>query len=301
MISVVIPSYNSENTIKECLESIYRQDYSGEVEIILADSSRDSTPELVIQQFPEVKLLHFQQKTDPGSARNSGVKKSRGEVILFIDSDCIAEKSWIDDIIQRHRRFPEIAAVGGATVNGNKSGDEVGLAGYLAEFREFIPEQKPKFVDHVPTLNISYKRRIFEQYGFFDSRYYPQEDLVFNYRLIQAGEKILFDPGIRVLHRHRSDFLGYLKHQKQIGKITARVLQVLPLQGSLIAKNKSMFLAGAPLMPAVKFFKTLKVFLQHNPTLIIKHPIAILYFKIGLLYWLIGFGESVFNGKREGN
>ena len=82
MISVVIPSYNSRHTIESCLNSLLNQSYKGEYEIILADSSVDNTLGIVRERFPQVKLIHFEQKTDPGTARNHGVQQSRGELIL---------------------------------------------------------------------------------------------------------------------------------------------------------------------------------------------------------------------------
>ncbi|RMF56297.1 MAG: glycosyltransferase, partial [Calditrichaeota bacterium] len=181
MISIVIPSYNSATTIERCLSSLYRQDYPGDYEIIVADSSIDETPEIITRQFPEVKLVRFNQKTDPGTARSEGVRNSKGELILFIDSDCEAEDGWIRKMVETHRAFPDVAAVGGAVINGNPEHDNIAWAGYMGEFREFIPQQPPGFVKHIPTLNISYKRWVFDKIGYFNPRFYPQEDLVFNY------------------------------------------------------------------------------------------------------------------------
>ncbi len=294
MISVIIPSYNSQSTIEKCLDALYAQTYRGEFEIILADSSVDKTPEIVTTRYPQVQLIHFERKTDPGTARNHGVKESRGEIILFIDSDCEADREWMEKIVSLHREFPEVAAIGGAAINGNPLHDNVGWAGYMGEFREFIPQQPRGFVPHIPTLNISYKRWVFEKLGYFDPRYYPQEDLVFNYQVTQSGYRILFSPDIRVKHTHRSDFRTFLQHQKKIGHITSRVLKVLPLPGASIARNKILFLTVGPLLPAVKLFRTLMVFIQKNPAIVFRHPMAVIVLKIGLVYWFWGFGKGVF-------
>ncbi|NIV12739.1 MAG: hypothetical protein GWN62_16110, partial [Aliifodinibius sp.] len=152
-----------------------------------------------------------------------------------------------------------MAAVGGSVVNGNNSGDLVGLVGYISEFRDFIPQQPQGFVRNLPTLNISYKRWVFEKYGFFDPRYYPQEDLVFNYNITAKQEKILFIPEIRVRHLHRSKFSYYIGHQKNIGKVTAQVLRILPLPGSRIAKNRILSISIGLFLPIVKYIRTVKV------------------------------------------
>ncbi|GAB4377501.1 MAG: hypothetical protein Kow0042_25360 [Calditrichia bacterium] len=295
MVSIVIPSYNSEKTIYNCLQALHNQNYEGEYEIILADSSVDQTPEIVKEHFPRVKLIRFESKTDPGTARNAGVRQSKGDVILFIDSDCIASEDWVQKICRLHDSHPEVAAVGGAAANGNPSDDEVAWAGYMAEFREYIPENPAGYVWHIPTLNISYKRWVFEKYGYFDSRYYPQEDLVFNYQLTQNGDKILFDPSIIVWHFHRSELQGFFRHQKNIGRITAQVLKILPLQGHFIARNKLLFLITGPVLPLVKFQKTLVYFFRKRKQLLFQHPMAVFFLKIGLFYWYLGFAQGVFS------
>ncbi len=292
-ITVIIPSYNSEKTIFNCLNSLLNQTLKEGIEIILADSSDDETPAIVKKHFPTVNLIHFNKKTDPGTARNAGVKMAIGEIILFTDSDCIVEKNWIEKMITIHKNFPELAGVGGSIENGNKSSDQVAWAGYMAEFRENIPQQKRKYIWHNPTCNISYKAWVFIDDNLFDPRLYPQEDLVFNYNLIKSGYKILFEPDIKISHVHRSSFGSYLRHQKRFGIITAKVLRFTKLPGSGIAKNKILFCLIGYLLPFVKFFKTVYVFLTKNPKLLIKHPFALIILKIGLVYWYFGFVNGV--------
>jgi glycosyltransferase involved in cell wall biosynthesis len=163
MISVIIPSYNSEKTIKQCLGSLINQTYEGEYEIILVDSSNDKTLEIVNSQYPNVKLVHLKSKTDPGTARNIGIRQARGEIIALIDSDCFAMTDWLKRIVEAHGETYNI--VGGVVVNGNAADDIIGWAGYLAEFREFLPGLPKMEVNHIPTCNISYKRIIFDRYG----------------------------------------------------------------------------------------------------------------------------------------
>lgn len=295
MISIIIPSYNSELTIERCLASLQNQTYGGQCEIILVDSSIDKTVQIVEDKFPQVRLFHFPTKTDPGTARNHGVKNSKGDLVLFIDSDCIAEPDWMEKMECYHREHPEVAAIGGSVVNGNHEDDLVGLVGYISEFREFLPQQPQGFVRSVPTLNISYKRWVFERHGFFDPHYYPQEDLVFNHNITSNGEKILFIPEIKVRHHHRSETSHYLRHQKNIGRITAMVLKTVPLPGSSLAKNKLLFVFMGPFLPIVKYMRTIKVFLTKNPGLLMRHPLAFVLLKVGLLYWYSGFFSGVFS------
>ncbi|OPX96105.1 MAG: putative glycosyltransferase EpsH [Syntrophorhabdus sp. PtaU1.Bin002] len=290
MISIIIPSYNSQGTIRGCLDSVLNQSYAGRYEVILVDSSMDDTPKIAAEHYPQVKLIHFEQKTDPGTARNSGIQASNGNLIAFIDSDCIAAHDWLERMADAHST--QYNVVGGAVTNGNSPDDLIGWAGYLAEFREFLPELPKEEVNHIPTCNISYKRIIFERYGYFQGKYYPQEDLVFNHDITRQGERILRDPSIVVAHRHRSGLRDFLGHQREIGSMTAKVLRVTGLEGSFLAKHA--VLAVPMLLPlfAVKFVRTIKVFLQCQPKAILNRPLVLMPLALGLLWWSAGFAQG---------
>ena len=73
-ISIVIPSYNSKQTINQCLNSVLNQSYQGIQEVIIVDSSDDGTDDVIRQLFPSVKLIHLPKKTFPGAALNMGVR-----------------------------------------------------------------------------------------------------------------------------------------------------------------------------------------------------------------------------------
>jgi glycosyltransferase involved in cell wall biosynthesis len=295
MISVIIPSYNSENTIQRCLDALKHQSYQGDFEIILVDSSIDRTPQIVSDNYPDTALIHLDKKTDPGTARNLGIREAKGDIFAFIDSDCVPSKDWLERIAAAHKSMYRI--VGGIVKNGNADHDIIALAGYMAEFREFLPGQSRREMTHIPTCNISYKREIFVEYGFFHGEYYPQEDLVYNYMLTSKGEKILLDPAIVVSHNHRSNFKEFLKHQKKIGAVTPLVLRAAGLPGSFIVKHPIPYAILIPVLPVIKFLKTLIVFLHHQPKIIARRPMAIMVFGIGLIWWTIGFTQGMYTSR----
>ena len=87
-ISFVILSYNSKETISQCLNSVLNQSYRNIVEVIVVDFSNDGTDDIIRQRFPTIKLIHCPKKTLPGSARNIGFKAVKSEYIEFTDTDC---------------------------------------------------------------------------------------------------------------------------------------------------------------------------------------------------------------------
>jgi glycosyltransferase involved in cell wall biosynthesis len=86
-LSVIVPAYNAAAYIVGCLESVLAQTECPTFEVIVVDDgSTDGTHELVERHFPEVRLFR-KANGGPGSARNFGVARARGEVIIFADAD----------------------------------------------------------------------------------------------------------------------------------------------------------------------------------------------------------------------
>lgn len=294
MVSIIIPSYNSERTIARTLNSLLCQNYQGEYEIIVVDSSSDRTPTIIQTQFPTVRLIHVPQRIDPGAARNQGIACARGTIFVFIDADCEAATDWLQRHVTAHNG--DYAVIGGAVLNNRASQNSVGWAGYFCEFREFIPEHPAATVMHIPTCNISYKKWIFEKFGGFQGQYYPQEDLVFNHFLGQQNIKIVFDPAIQVFHTHRTDLKKFLQHQERIGRVTAAVLRKIPLNGSSLVKHRWLTLPIIALLPIVKFFRTIWIFIKFAPATLLRRPLAIGLCFLGLLRWGYGFlSENIKN------
>jgi GT2 family glycosyltransferase len=288
-VTVLIPAYNAAGTIRATLKSLLAQGFDEPFEIIVVDSSSDETPHIIVDEFPNVHLIHKDEQTDPGTARNLGITQAKGEIIACIDADCIAPADWLERMVAAQQAGHEV--VGGTVENGNVEG-LIAWAGYLGEFREWLPVGRPRLVDHVPTCNISYHRSIFARFGGFPTRFYPQEDLLFHWRLSQHGVPIWFDPAIRVRHVHRSTWRAYSRHLRRIGRITARVLKLTGEEGVFLARSPVLTLLAAPMLPLVKWLRTIGVFMSQQPDVLREHTPALAPFLVGLYVWSFGFVEG---------
>jgi GT2 family glycosyltransferase len=256
----------------------------------VVDSSTDDTPAIIRQRFPQVTLITRPQQTYPGTARNLGIQQAQGAIMVFLDSDCLPAADWLARMVAAHKLG--YAIVGGAVLNGTPH-SRVGWAGYISEFREYLPQGQTRPVTHIPTCNISYKVDIFSRYGGFPNEYYPQEDLLFNWTLVKHGERILFAPDIQVTHINRTRLGAYLAHQHRIGQVTAQVLRRTDLPGAWLARRHSLALAALPLLMVVKFIRTLLVFLKWRTAAVWGQPAAWLLVALGLGYWAFGFGRGL--------
>ncbi len=96
MISVVIPALNEERYIGKCLESLDRQNYSGEYEVIVIDNgSEDRTREIARKYCSRV---FHEPDLELYEVRNKGIEVAKGEIIAQIDSDTVASPNWLDEV-----------------------------------------------------------------------------------------------------------------------------------------------------------------------------------------------------------
>jgi glycosyltransferase involved in cell wall biosynthesis len=212
LISVVVPCYNGARTIRRALESLMAQDIASPYEVIVVDSSSDGTDVIVREEFPGVRLIRRETRTPAGAARNLGIGQAQGNIIAFFDADCVADPGWLRHLATAHQT--NVAGVGGSVANGNP-GSLVGWASFLMEFARLAPSSPRRLVSDVASCNCSYRRSVFDKYGFFHDGEFGAEDMHFNWRLARGGVRLLFEPHALVYHLNReriSDFLGHMRH-----------------------------------------------------------------------------------------
>lgn len=106
MISVIIPVYNGEKTIKRCINSIINQTYSNLDIIIVNDGSSDNTQficEEISNNYSFVKVIN-KENAGVSEARNTGIEFSKGEYIIFVDSDDIIEADMCETLLKNNKK-----------------------------------------------------------------------------------------------------------------------------------------------------------------------------------------------------
>ena len=99
-ISVIIPIYNCEKYIKECLSSLIKQTFKNFEIICINDGSNDDTLKILkkFEAKDERIIIFNQNNSGPGIARNIGMKKSKGKYLIFLDSDDIFKKTMLEEL-----------------------------------------------------------------------------------------------------------------------------------------------------------------------------------------------------------
>ncbi|WP_269623063.1 glycosyltransferase family 2 protein [Prochlorococcus marinus] len=204
-ISVVIPTYNRLPILKKCLLALENQrtcnDFKGYEVIVVDDGSTDGTISWI--QLNPHKLTHVhlieQKHSGPGIGRNNGVQNSKGDVIVFIDSDLVVT----DNFLISHSS----ALTKAWQKKGNRLCFTYGSVINTSNFDDPTSE-KHKLSDiswaYFATGNVGIDKEVLENSGLFDPAFklYGWEDLELGERLRQMGTELIKCPNAVGYHWH---------------------------------------------------------------------------------------------------
>jgi len=212
-VSIVIIAKN-EPRIKYTLESLANQTIKPYEVLVVVDDLNDVSAKIAKEYFDKLPIKIVLNDTPGyGGARKTGVEHASGDIIAFIDADCIADKDWIKNLIEVFTKGDVLVQAG--KVIEIKSLDEISIALKQSD------NEGIEFLKFAPTMNFAFSRKLLSIIGNFDPEFSEGgEDLDFCIRLIKAGHRILYNPNAKVYHlKHRSS----LRKAWRDGKSRARV------------------------------------------------------------------------------
>jgi glycosyltransferase involved in cell wall biosynthesis len=199
MVSIVVPVYNGQAHIADCIESLLNQDFkSGSYDIIVVNNRSTDDTANIVKRYPIRNL--FEAKLGPAAARNTGIRASSAHFIAFTDADCIPYSNWLSQII--HAMEKGVIGAGGSILS--YYGDDP-ISQYIDEvvFRQRYNILQ-KIPPHITTANACFLRSALHNIGLFDESfpYAAGEDRDLGERLAMAGSRFVFVPTAAVRHKH---------------------------------------------------------------------------------------------------
>lgn len=210
MVSVIIPAYNAEKTIRGCLDSLMKQDYTEGYEVIVVDDGSTDSTSKIVSEYKDVRFTR-QKNAGPAAARNKGASQARGDIILFTDSDCIPESNWITEMIKPFRNSSDIVGVKGRYKTRQR---EITAKFVQLEYEDkYNYMQKNDHIDFIDTYSAGFKKNVFLEMNGYDTEFPVAcaEDVELSYRLSNKGFKMVFNPDAIVYHIHPNKLSHYLK------------------------------------------------------------------------------------------
>jgi glycosyltransferase involved in cell wall biosynthesis len=216
-VSVIVPAYNVEGTIAQCIESVLAQKTREQFELIVVDDGSIDNTAGVAARYEGVRVLR-QVNSGAGVARNLGAREARGDVLCFIDADCVATPGWLDALLGAIR----------AGADGVKGALLTNQSELIARFTQVEYEDKydrmrrRDRIDFIDMGSAAYRRDVMLGLGEggFDTRYpgASVEDQELSFRLAKLGCDLRFVPEAVVYHRHPTTLRAYARRKFNIGR-----------------------------------------------------------------------------------
>lgn len=243
-VSIIVPTYNEEQCIAACLDSILAQTCKDIIEILVVDACSTDSTLGIIESFrtknDKIRVFTNHKRHVP-YAWNIGIRNSHGDLICIEGAHSYLSKDYIERCVELHREHPDFDNIGGKSVvlprNDTLTARAVAMAishplGIgKAQYRQ---ANKPCFV--YTLFPGCYKRTVFSRVGLYDERLVRGEDQEINDRILKSGGKIYLDPSIQSFFYARGTLKGmvllYFRTGKSIpctSRVMSRVISVRQL------------------------------------------------------------------------
>lgn len=205
--SVVIPIWNGETVLGDCLNALFARSSTALHEVICVDNaSADGSARLIRAQYPQVTLLPQPVNLGFAGGVNVGLHAASGDVLVLLNQDCVVQTGWLDALIAGLADNPSFGIVGGTVLNADGSVHHAGacLQRPLAygEHLHDATDPTPRAVDYVTGALFGITRAAWDAVGPLDDGFYPAyyEETDYCYRARRHGFEIGYVPGATAVH-----------------------------------------------------------------------------------------------------
>jgi cellulose synthase/poly-beta-1,6-N-acetylglucosamine synthase-like glycosyltransferase len=209
-VSVIVPVRDGQSTIADCLDAILATDYPPDLREILAvdNGSSDGTAALI--KARPVSYLH-EPRRGVSHARNRGIAESTGDILVFVDADCVVDTRWLTELV-RPFEDPDVGAVAGDLQHVPPSTPaERQAARLLGNWQRFAFSSDPAYPI---TANAAYRRDVLERIGPFDPHMTRAQDVELGLRFQErSGLRLAYAERATARHRNRTTQLGFFRQQ----------------------------------------------------------------------------------------
>lgn len=212
--SIIIPVYNDAEGLRRCLEALARQSFPiDKAEVIVVDNGSRVSPVEVIAGFGFASLV---MESEPGSyaARNAGVGKATGAILVFTDADCMPHEDWLGNLLARFSRGQAVEAVGGEV--SLVTSDEPTAA---EAYEKVFGFRQSKYISEngfAVTANLAIRRATFDRIGWFSAAVKSGGDRDWGHRLHMAGGRIEYAADAVVYHPARATLRELVRKRRRV-------------------------------------------------------------------------------------
>lgn len=222
-VSVIVPVYNGQATIRRCLDSLVHLDYPKEkLEIIVVDNNSTDDSRRIIERYPVVYV--FEERRSRPRARNRGIEVAHGEIICFLDADCSARPDWVKNLIKGFDQ-EKIGACGGKILAYQPNTWVEKYLNYSSSNFRNILKETPFAGPYIDTANSAYPQKIFREIGLFDETLEYNEDVDISWRICLNEHQLKYVPEATVYREYPGNLVNFCKRFFKSGYYAMTVTQ----------------------------------------------------------------------------
>jgi glycosyltransferase involved in cell wall biosynthesis len=240
IISVIIPVFGAQRYIRRTIEALLDQDYASCYEILMIDNNSLDLSAAIIGEYPEITLLRQPQ---PGSyaARNVGIQKARGEILVFTDPDCVPSRDWLSRIYAS-MRDPTIGILLGHSHSVISSLGLQLLDAYEVHKDAFAFATTDPSLYWGRTNNMAVRASLMRQHGPF-VELHRGADSLFVQQVVQcvSCDVVRYSPELRVTHLEMSGITIYWFKVCLYGRSFMRSNQIIPSRSLTYSERLHVF------------------------------------------------------------
>jgi GT2 family glycosyltransferase len=208
--SVIIPTYNRQAVLKECLDALGRQTVRPQMfeVIVVDDGSADETEQFCRSYQPNYSFQYLRQlNAGAGTARRRGVQHAGGEFLLLFNDDTISASDLIAEHWKAQQTHPDLRQCVLGDFRFPPAAQQRALTRFLTQSSFFFPQAALRAGEYweytyVVTCNISVRRDAVLAVGSFDARFRVAEDSDLGLRLSRKGYCVRYVPEAQAIHQH---------------------------------------------------------------------------------------------------
>jgi len=229
-ISVVVPFYNVERYLGDCVAALRAQSYPRcDYEIILVDNATTDRSAEIAGRFDDVTVL---RQPVPGSysARNMGIQAACGEIIATIDPDCRADPDWLEQIAEA-MKDPGCQILLGHQAHASSSEALKLLELYEAEKISYVTNTGQRELYFGYTNNMAFRRMVFDSIGLFPERTRGGDTIFVRRAVDKLGpDAVRYVPSMKMTHLELGTVNAYYNKRLIYGQSNERISEILPFR-----------------------------------------------------------------------
>ncbi|MFN3137045.1 MAG: glycosyltransferase [Allomuricauda sp.] len=223
LFSIVVPVFNRPEEVRELLESLQKQDFQDDFEVVIVEDGSTERSEAVVEQFREQLQIsyYFKENSGPGDSRNFGMQKAKGNYFIILDSDCMLPQQYLSEV-DRELKAEFVHCFGGPDAADtsftivqkaiNYVMTSFLTTGGIRGGKKAVGKFQPR------SFNMGISKIAFKKTGGF-GRIHPGEDPDLTFRIWKAGFQTRLFPKAFVYHKRRIDWHKFYIQVNKFGMV----------------------------------------------------------------------------------